>query len=173
MITKLATAALALGAALGASFVGSTPAGVGTATVAPGEPRPTSPYLHRGTFGSDAAARLPAYLVEPVDHGFSVASDAPSTAANDPATAFQSLSATVIDIGSVLNPDDEHGGTFLHQPVDHPVRPAARREIAGQLTAKRLTDSTRIVAERSVAELPYREGDRQGQLSFEIAPSGA
>lgn len=34
---KLATAALALGAALGASLVGPTPAGAGTATVAPGD----------------------------------------------------------------------------------------------------------------------------------------
>ena len=73
----------------------------------------------------------------------------------------------------MLDPDDVHSRIFFHQPVDDAVRPAARGEVSGQLAAERFSDSTRIVPERSVAELPYRERNRQGKLSFEGAPGGA
>ena len=77
------------------------------------------------------------------------------------APAGRSRSATAVDIGSVLGADDEDDGVFFDQPVDGPVRSAARREVAGQFTAERFSDSARVVAERSDAELPHREGNRQ------------
>ncbi len=44
-------------------------------------------FLHRRTFGSDAATQLPAFEIERGDHGFSVGFDVPISARNDPAAA--------------------------------------------------------------------------------------
>lgn len=76
-----------------------------------------------------------------------------------------SYSATAVDVGSVLEPGDVHGRISIHQSVDDTVRAAARREVTGQLAAQRCADSTRIVPERSVAELPYRDRNRFGITS--------
>lgn len=73
----------------------------------------------------------------------------------------------------MLDSHDMDDGILLSQPVDDPVRPAARREVAGQLAPERLADTTRTLAKRPAAELPDGKGNGERQLLLESAPGGS
>jgi hypothetical protein len=60
----------------------------------------------------------------------------------------------------MLDSDDMDNGVLLGQAIDDPVSTSASREVTGQLAAERFADPTRVVTERSVAELPYSKSHR-------------